>query len=129
MIHVIHTADKKYFQVQFAPIDYCLTWGVSQYYRFSSLLSYDLQFFQSVKTAGIRSQLQSYLINIIRNNCSECEELTSSFLRPGVFLCHHNPSKTTYRSTPSPLPPPPDWWALFRVGCPWVPPSFWMVYW
>ena len=96
VIHVIHTADKKYFQVQFAPIDYCLTWGVSQYYRFSSLLS---QFFQSVKTAGIRSQLQSYLINIIRNNCSECEELTSSFLRPGVFLCHHNPSKTTYRST------------------------------
>ena len=31
--------------------------------------------------------------------------------------------------TPSPLQPPPTLWALFRVGCPWVPPSFWMVYW
>ena len=31
--------------------------------------------------------------------------------------------------TPSPLQPPPTWLALFRVGCPRVPPSFWMVYW
>ena len=31
--------------------------------------------------------------------------------------------------TPFPLQPPPTWWELFRVGCPWVPPSFWMVYW
>ena len=39
------------------------------------------------------------MIETIRKNCAECYELTPSFLRPGVFLCHHNPSMTTYCST------------------------------
>ena len=47
----------------------------------------------------IEERLQTYVIQTIRKNCAECYGLTPSFLRPGVFLCHHNPSKTTYRST------------------------------
>ena len=26
---VPYSADKKYFQIQFGPVDYCLNWGVS----------------------------------------------------------------------------------------------------
>ena len=47
----------------------------------------------------IEERLQTYVIQTIRKNCAECYDLTPSFLRPGVFLCHDNPSKTTYRST------------------------------
>ena len=47
----------------------------------------------------MRNQLQSYLIQVIRKQCSDCYDLTPSFLRPGMFLCHGNPTKTTYRST------------------------------
>ena len=47
----------------------------------------------------MRNQLQSYLIQVIRKQCSDCYDLTPSFLRPGIFLCHGNPTKTTYRST------------------------------
>ena len=47
----------------------------------------------------IEERFQTYVIQTIRKNCAECYDLTPSFLRPGVFLCHHNPSKTTYRST------------------------------
>ena len=54
---------------------------------------------QAKKTAGVRNQLQSYLIKVIRKQCSDCYDLTPSFLRPGMFLCHGNPTKTTYRST------------------------------
>ena len=60
---------------------------------------------QRVKTTRVESQLQSYLIHIIHSNCSECEGLTTSFLRRGLFLCHGNPTKATYRSTlVNPLP-------------------------
>ena len=54
---------------------------------------------QVKKTAGVRNQLQSYLIQVIRKQCSDCYDLTPSFLRPGIFLCHGNSTKTTYRST------------------------------
>ena len=54
---------------------------------------------QVMKTAGVRNQLQSYLIQVIRKQCSDCYDLTPSFLRPGMFLCHGNPTKTTYCST------------------------------
>ena len=54
---------------------------------------------QAKKTAGVRNQLQSYLIQVIRKKCYDCYDLTPSFLRPGMFLCHGNPTKTTYRST------------------------------
>ena len=47
----------------------------------------------------MRNQLQSYLIQVIRKQCSDCYDLTPSFLRPGMFICHGNPTKTTYRST------------------------------
>ena len=47
----------------------------------------------------MRNQLQSYLIQVIRKQCSDCYNLTPSFLRQGMFLCHGNPTKTTYRST------------------------------
>ena len=39
------------------------------------------------------------LIKVMRKNCADCHNLIPSFLRPGVFLCHGNPTKTTYRST------------------------------
>ena len=64
--------------------------------------SLSLSLFKSLqvkKTAGVRNQLQSYLIQVIRKQCSDCYDLTPSFLRPGMFLCHGNPTKTTYRST------------------------------
>ena len=54
---------------------------------------------QVKKTAGVRNQLQSYLIQVIHKQCSDCYDLTPSFLRPGIFLCHGNPTRTTYRST------------------------------
>ena len=65
---------------------------------FTSKCSSPLYLLQKLKTADIESQLQSYLVQIIRNNCTKCEDLTPSFLRPGLFLCHGNPTKTTYRS-------------------------------
>ncbi|CAI8028831.1 hypothetical protein GBAR_LOCUS16385, partial [Geodia barretti] len=72
--------DKEYFQIQFGPFDYCLDWGVK-------------------KVSHIEHQLQSRLIRIIRETCAECFQLSPSFLRKGVFLCHGNPTKTTYRTT------------------------------
>jgi hypothetical protein len=74
------TFDKMYFQIQFGPFHFCLDWGLE-------------------KTVRIEKQLQSYLIEILRKDCADCYELTPSFLRPGLFLCHSNPTKTTYRST------------------------------
>ena len=47
----------------------------------------------------IEREIKSYLVEIIRKDCIDCFELTPSFLRPGVFVCHGNPSKITYRST------------------------------
>ena len=52
-----------------------------------------------MKVSHIEHQLQSRLIRIIRENCAECFQLSPSFLRKGVFLCHGNPTKTTYRTT------------------------------
>ncbi|CAI8040269.1 hypothetical protein GBAR_LOCUS22447 [Geodia barretti] len=74
------TFDKMYFQIQFGPFHFCLDWGLE-------------------KTVRIEKQLQSYLIQILRKDCADCYGLTPSFLRPGLFLCHSNPTKTTYRST------------------------------
>ena len=59
-----------------------------------------MSFLQCKRIADIiEEQLHIYVIETIRKNCAECYEFTPSFLRPGVFLCHHNPSMTTYRST------------------------------
>ena len=52
-----------------------------------------------MKSARIEQDLQTYLIKIIRSNCTECEGFSPSLLRKGVFLCHGNPTKTTYRTT------------------------------
>ena len=49
--------------------------------------------------AIIERELQFYFVEIIRNSCSECYSLSQSFFRKGVFLCHGNPTKTTYRTT------------------------------
>ncbi|CAI8054449.1 hypothetical protein GBAR_LOCUS29715, partial [Geodia barretti] len=77
----IFTFDKGVFQVQFGPIYYCLD-----------------SVFKKIDRA-IEEQLQLYLIDIIRKSCPECYSLTLTFLRPGLFLCHGNPTKTTYRTT------------------------------
>ncbi|CAI8049107.1 hypothetical protein GBAR_LOCUS27045, partial [Geodia barretti] len=73
--------DKVYLQIQFGPFYYCLSWE-----------------FKKV-AAIIERELQSYVVEIIRNSCSECYNLTQSFFRKGVFVCHGNPTKTTYRTT------------------------------
>ena len=52
-----------------------------------------------MKTAHIEQVLHSYMIQIIRSNCTECKQLTTSSFRRGLFLCHSNPTKTTYRTT------------------------------
>ena len=46
-------------------------------------------------------QLQSQLIRVIRKRCTYCStgEQFPSILRKGLFLCHGNPTKTTYRTT------------------------------
>ena len=49
-----------------------------------------------MKTAHIERELQSYMIQIV---CSNCKPLTTSSFRKGLFLCHSNPTKTTYRTT------------------------------
>ena len=51
------------------------------------------------KIARIESQIQARLVRVIRETCSECFNLTTSFLRKGLFVCHGNPTKATYRST------------------------------
>ena len=51
------------------------------------------------KTGGIEAQLQSHVIRIIRERCTDCYEFSEAYLRPGVFLCHGNPTIPTYRST------------------------------
>ena len=38
------------------------------------------------------------LLHIIRERCPECTDLTTAYLRKGVFLCKKNPTQTTYRS-------------------------------
>ena len=66
--------------------------------------------FSAIHFHSVRESLMSlksgfrliYVIQTIRKYCAECYDLNPSFLRPGVFLCHGNPSKTTYRSTPFP---------------------------
>ncbi|CAI8049111.1 hypothetical protein GBAR_LOCUS27045, partial [Geodia barretti] len=77
----IFTFDKGVFQIQFGPFYYCLD-----------------SVFKKIARA-IEEQLQLYLIDIIRKSCPECYSLTRTFLRPGLFLCHGNPTKTTYRTT------------------------------
>ena len=54
---------------------------------------------QVEKIACIESQIQARLVRVIRETCSECFNLTTSFLRKGLFVCHGNPTKATYRST------------------------------
>ncbi|CAI8036866.1 hypothetical protein GBAR_LOCUS20654, partial [Geodia barretti] len=80
-INVPFAFDKTSFQIQFGPFQHCLDWGLKKIARI------------------IEKQLQAYLIQIIREACSDCYKLTPSFLRPGLFLCHSNPTKATYRST------------------------------
>ena len=109
-----HLTDKSNFHIQFGPFHFCLDWDVSlthtqhthTHTHTHTQNNYDahlsLTLFKSLqvkKTAGVRNQLQSYLIQVIRKQCSDCYVLTPSFLRPGMFLCHGNPAKTTYRST------------------------------
>ena len=89
--------DKTSFQIQFGPFQHCLDWGVSSIICFVTNARYFLQLKKIART--IEKQLQAYLIQIIREACSDCYKLTPSFLRPGLFLCHSNPTKTTYRST------------------------------
>ena len=47
----------------------------------------------------IASQIQARLVRVIRENCSECLNLTTPFMRKGLFVCHGNPTKATYCST------------------------------
>ena len=50
------------------------------------------------KNGRIKHQLQMELLHIIRERCPECTDLTTAYLRKGVFLCNKNPTQTTYRS-------------------------------
>ena len=50
------------------------------------------------KIGRIEVLLQMELLNIIHELCPECNDLTTAYLRKGVFLCHQNPTQTTYRS-------------------------------
>ena len=52
-----------------------------------------------MKTHSIEEQLLYQLVRIIRKRCTDCNEFTTAYIRQGLFLCHGNPTKTTYRST------------------------------
>ena len=55
---------------------------------------------QVKKALHIEEQLQSQLIRIIRKRTNSSNGiLTTPFLRKGLFLCHGNPTKITYRTT------------------------------
>ena len=54
---------------------------------------------QMDKMKKIEDQLQAIIIRIIREKCSDCYNFNTSYLRQGLFLCHQNPTKATYRST------------------------------
>ena len=62
-----------------------------------SFKNFSLQFKKFAES--VERQLQFYLAEVIRNNCSECYNFTQNFFRRGLFLCHSNPTKTTYRTT------------------------------
>ena len=51
------------------------------------------------KTGHIEAQVQSHIIRIIRERCTDCYEFTETYLRQGIFLCYDNPTTVTYRST------------------------------
>ena len=46
----------------------------------------------------IEYRLQMELIHIIHEHCHVCNNLTTVYLKTGVFVCHHTPTQTTYRS-------------------------------
>ena len=52
---------------------------------------------QVEKAIRIEEQLHSQLVRIIQKRSSGSNE--TFILRKGVFLCHSNPTKTTYRTT------------------------------
>ena len=52
-----------------------------------------------MKSRSIEEQLLNQLSRIIRKRCTDCYEFTKAYIRRGVFLCHGNPTKATYRST------------------------------
>ena len=58
-----------------------------------------LSYIQVKKTNAIEEQLQFQLVRIIQKRCNDCYKFTSAYFRRGFFLCHDDPSKTTYRST------------------------------
>ena len=48
----------------------------------------------------IEKQLQTQIVRVIRERWGPAGfDFTAAFIRQGVFHCHGNPSKTTYRST------------------------------
>ena len=51
------------------------------------------------KMIKIEIILRVYIIRIIREKCGDCYDFNPSYLREGMFLCHQNPTKATYRST------------------------------
>ena len=94
-------ADKKFLQIQFGPIDYCLNWEVCQLNCCFLCIIHDSVHASSQmdKMKKIEDQLQAIIIRIIREKCSDCYNFNTSYLREGLFLCHQNPTKATYRST------------------------------
>ena len=43
--------------------------------------------------------MQAQLVGIIQKQHNDFKNFTTKFLREGLFLCHGNPTKATYRST------------------------------
>ena len=114
--------DKSYFQVQFGPLENCLSWGVSFCNTYVHAPVHVLEFAVHVhvgtcifpakltlphplaqieKSQRIESTLQTAIVDAIYQFCNSTDQkqLIFSWLRPGAFCCRSNPTMATYRST------------------------------
>ena len=94
-------ADKTFFQIQFGPVEYCLSWGVSYLLKqceISLFHAISFHFLKLETSTRVEAQLRSHVTRIIRERCSNCTMFSELFLRRGFFVCHGNPTTATYRS-------------------------------
>ena len=47
----------------------------------------------------MEEQMRMEVSLVIREFCPDCSQFSPAYLRKGVFLCHRNPTQSTYRSS------------------------------
>ena len=54
---------------------------------------------QLSKVKRIEEYMRKEVLQVIRKFCPDCSQFSPAYLRKGVFLCHINPTHSTYRSS------------------------------